>query len=131
MHTGAHPLRSWEGVPSLSGDCFSARKVSMSIIKTLKVVAAVLLSFAVCAFGQSIFATLTGTVSDPSGAVVPNANVTMKNEGSGDIRKTVSNSDGYFTFSSLPTGTYTMTVEAPGFQKHEQAGLSFTGSEKR
>jgi len=44
---------------------------------------------------------LTGIVSDSSGAVVPGANVTLKNAGSGDVRKTVANSDGYFTVSSV------------------------------
>src|SRR5450755_2203087 len=58
------------------------------------------------AIGQSIFGTVTGTVADASGAVIPKANVTMTNEGSGDVRKTVTNSDGYFTISSVPAGTY-------------------------
>ena len=45
---------------------------------------------------QSIFATLTGVVSDPSGAVVPNATVKLKSEATGSLRDTVTNSDGYF-----------------------------------
>jgi hypothetical protein len=80
---------------------------------------------------QSIYATLTGVVSDTSGAVVPNANITLKNQSSGDVRKTVSNGDGYFTFSSIPTGAYSVTVESSGFEKYEVTGLSFTGAEKR
>jgi hypothetical protein len=62
------------------------------------------------------FATLTGVVSDPSGAVVPGAKVHLRNEATGSLRDTVTNSDGYFTFASLAVGdfAYEMTVEAQG-----------------
>src|SRR5579863_671801 len=93
------------------------------------IVAFVLAAAAV--YGQSIYATLTGEVSDSTGAVIPGANVTLRNEASGDVRKTVTNSDGYFSFVSFPTGTYTVDVEASGFEKYEQKGLSFTGAENR
>jgi phosphatidate phosphatase APP1 len=61
---------------------------------------------------QSISATLTGLVSDASEAVVPNAKVTVTNSTSGDVRRSITNADGYFTFASLPAGTYKVTVEA-------------------
>ena len=80
---------------------------------------------------QSIFATLTGVVSDPAQALVPNAKVVLKNSASGDTRSTVTNSEGYFTFASMPVGTYELTVEASGFTTYKVEGLSFTGSEKR
>jgi len=83
------------------------------------------------AYSQSIFATLTGTVADASGAVIANANVVLRNEASGDVRRSVSNNEGYFTFSSVPTGSYRVDVEAAGFAKYEETGLAFTGSEKR
>jgi hypothetical protein len=47
-------------------------------------------------FGQQLTGTLTGTTYDASGAVVPNAQVTMRNEASGDTRTTVSNGSGIF-----------------------------------
>jgi hypothetical protein len=81
--------------------------------------------------GQSIFATLTGTVADSSGAVIPGSNVSLTNINSGDVRKTVANQDGYFTFASIPTGTYDMLVEAKGFQTFKETGIAITGSEKR
>jgi hypothetical protein len=83
------------------------------------------------AFGQSISGTLTGTVSDSSGAVIPGAHVTVKNEQSGDIRKTVTNNDGYFTIAAIPAGSYLLTVEATGFQNYELKALAFNGSDKR
>ena len=77
---------------------------------------------------QSIYGTITGTVYDPSGAVVANANVTLKNVSSGDARRGATNSDGYYSFSSVPTGAYTLTVEAGGFQKTVTEGIAVTGA---
>jgi hypothetical protein len=80
---------------------------------------------------QGIFATLTGVVSDPSGAVVANAKVVLKDAESGSARDTVTNGEGYFTFASMPVGTYTLTVEATGFQSYKADGISLGGGEKR
>ncbi|HXI42968.1 MAG TPA: carboxypeptidase-like regulatory domain-containing protein, partial [Bryobacteraceae bacterium] len=89
--------------------------------------------FASLANGQSIFATLTGMVSDPSGAVVPNAKVHLRNESTGSLRDTVTNGDGYFTFASLAVGdfTYDLTVEAQGFVVYKASGIALGGGEKR
>lgn len=82
-------------------------------------------------FGQSGTGTLTGTVADSSGAVVPGASVTLTNQGSGDVRKTVTNGDGYFTIAAVPAGSYSVTVQAAGFQKYEEKDLAFNGADKR
>jgi type 1 fimbria pilin len=81
---------------------------------------------------QSLFATLTGIVSDPSGAVVPGANVTLREEKSGSIRTSVTDSSGYFTFASVSVGdfTYELTVEAKGFQLEKLPGIALLGGEK-
>src|SRR5436305_4327404 len=62
------------------------------------------------AWSQGIFATLTGVVTDPSQSVVPSAKVTLRDVGSGSERQTVSNNEGYFTFASVPVGTYDLSV---------------------
>lgn len=81
---------------------------------------------------QSVFATLLGTVSDPSQAVVPNAKITIRNSASGDVRRSVTNQDGYFTVGSIPVGSgYEVTIEANGFITYKGAGLSFVGGETR
>ncbi|MCL2877904.1 MAG: TonB-dependent receptor [Acidobacteria bacterium] len=75
-----------------------------------------LLSFmllSVAAFGQSI----GGTVRDSSQAVLPGAEVTARNDGTGIENRTTVNNSGVYNFPSLPTGTYTVTVDAPGFQR--------------
>src|SRR5262245_36994851 len=82
-------------------------------------------------YGQNLTGQLTGTVSDQSGAVVPNANITLKNQLSGDIRRTVSNSEGVFAFASVPTGEYTVTIESQGFAKWERAGIRVSAGDRR
>ena len=82
-------------------------------------------------YGQSIFATLTGSVADPSGSSIPSASVVLKNESSGDIRRSVTNNDGFFTFAAVPAGTYSVSIEAAGFNRVQETGIAFTGAEKR
>ena len=80
---------------------------------------------------QGIYATLTGVVSDPSQAVVARAKATLKDVQSGSQRETVSNNEGYFTFASVPVGTYDLTVESKGFNTSKVTGISLGGGEKR
>jgi hypothetical protein len=80
---------------------------------------------------QSIFATLTGVVTDPAGAVVPNAKIVLKDAASGSARDTLSNGGGYYTFASVPVSTYNLTVEAAGFRKFEAKGINLGGGEER
>jgi hypothetical protein len=80
---------------------------------------------------QGIYATLTGVVSDPSAAVVVGAKVTLKDAQSGSQRTTVTNNDGYFTFASVPVGTYELSIEAKGFNLYKAAGIALGGGEKR
>lgn len=82
-------------------------------------------------YGQAIFATLTGVVNDSTGAVVPHAKVTLTNAESGDVRTTVTNNQGYYTFASVPVGTYNLKVEASGFKTFKVAGIAMGGGEKR
>ena len=71
-------------------------------------------------FAQSDTASITGFVRDPSGGVIPNANVVITNEATGAERRAVTNESGYYIISSLPAGFYTVSVEATGFKKYEK-----------
>lgn len=82
-------------------------------------------------YAQSVFGTLTGTVTDNTGAVVPGADITVKNMASGDVRKTVSNKEGYFSVTTLPAGTYAVTAETKGFTKWERSGIVLNSSDTR
>ncbi len=79
---------------------------------------------------QSIYGTLTGIVSDPSGAVVAKANLKLRDQQSGSQRDTVANRDGYYTFVSLPPGTYQLLVEASGFETYKEKDIAITGGDK-
>ena len=68
-------------------------------------------------------ATITGIVTDPSGAVVPNAAITLTNPATGQTRETVSNSAGSFRFANVGVGSYSLTGVAQGFQKYTKTNL--------
>src|SRR5438445_13626186 len=69
---------------------------------------------------QTISSTLLGTVSDPSGNVVPRAVVVVINESTGDRRSSVTDVTGGFIFPSLLPGSYTVKIEAAGFRTFEK-----------
>lgn len=69
--------------------------------------------------------TISGTISDSSGAVVPGVKVTIKNQGTGLDRTVTSDGEGRYTATLLPIGTYTVTASSTGFQstEHRDIGL--------
>ena len=99
--------------------------------KSLAGVLLLALCIATVSWTQGIFATLTGVVTDPSGAVVSNANVKLTDAGSGSERNTVTDSQGYYTFASVPVGTYNLSVDIQGFQGYKVEGIALGGGEKR
>jgi len=64
---------------------------------------------------QSNTGTILGTVQDPSGAVIPGADITVTNLGTGHIRKAQSDASGVFTIPNLQVGHYSITITHPGF----------------
>jgi hypothetical protein len=83
----------------------------------LTVTLLLVLSFAFSLAGQTITASITGTVTDPSGAVIPATKVTATNAGTNVSFNTNTNADGLYTFTFLPVGDYNVTVEGAGFKK--------------
>src|SRR5881409_2531366 len=73
--------------------------------------------FGLSAFAQTTAGSLTGTVSDPSGASVIGATVTLVNAATGAERSAISSSTGTFDFQALQPGTYTISVDAKGFKR--------------
>src|SRR5215468_1284157 len=82
------------------------------------VLAATLLLALFClnTFAQTTNATLGGTVSDASRALIPGVTVTATNTATGIVSTTITNETGAYNFPSLQTGTYKVTAELPGFQ---------------
>ncbi len=104
------------------------------MLKEIHKIIFVLAALAVLSTGlraQGLFATLTGVVTDPTGAVVSNANVKLRDAESGSERTSVTDSQGYYTFASVPVGTYNLIVENPGFQGYRVDGIALTGGDKR
>ncbi len=78
--------------------------------------AAILMLFAVPVFAQRFNASIRGTVTDPSGAAIPGATVTLTNEETGVARSVTTNNAGNYSFADLPVGSYKAQVELPGFK---------------
>jgi hypothetical protein len=75
--------------------------------------------------------TILGSVTDPTGAVVPNAQVTLRNPDTGMIRKTTTDSLGSYEFLLVPVSeNYVLEIEAVGFQKAEQRGIKLLVNQK-
>jgi len=79
---------------------------------------------------QTISGEVSGTVVDSSGAVIPDAHISLISETTADRRTTTSNAAGEFVFSVVPPGTYTVTVEKEGFQTHQRRGAVLTASQR-
>ncbi len=76
------------------------------------------------AFGQAINGTITGVVTDMSGAVVAGAQISAQNTDTGALYTATGTSTGNYTLAQLPTGTYDLKIEAAGFKQFERKGLS-------
>ncbi|MFB3922565.1 MAG: TonB-dependent receptor domain-containing protein [Terriglobia bacterium] len=77
-------------------------------------------------FAQGGKGVVTGTVMDPSGAAIPNAIVTLTNEGTGIVRTAATNTAGLYRFDFADVGSYTLKASAQGFADFEVAGLIVT-----
>ena len=75
------------------------------------------------ALAQTTFGSITGVVTDPSGAAVPNAQVTAVNQDTGFTRRQTTAVTGVFTVPDLVPGTYRVTVEGKGFNSQEKQSI--------
>ena len=97
----------------------------------------ILLVFFFCAVGavngmaQINRANLNGTVTDPSGATVPGANVEVVAPDTGFKREATTGSSGVYSITSLPTGTYNLTVSAKGFNNFRVTNIQLSVGETR
>src|SRR6516162_5987319 len=74
-------------------------------------------AFAFLAWSQSDRGTITGTIADPAGAVVPNAAVEIRNVETGAVYQAGASATGNYTLAQLPAGQYELSVNVPGFKK--------------
>src|SRR5947209_12674242 len=93
------------------------------------ILAVIFLCASPIAFGQAAgTASIQGTVTDPTGAAVGNANVTLTNTNTGTTRTTVSDGSGLYALPNVPVGPYSLTVEAQGFSGFTQKGVLEVGN---
>ena len=78
---------------------------------------------------QAFSATISGTVNDPSGAVLAGAKVTLTSPERGITRTLTTNENGLYTFTLLPPGTYVLTVEATNFRNYVQSGINLAAGQ--
>src|SRR5215208_156393 len=78
------------------------------------------------AAAQTVVGRISGTVKDPSGAVVPGAGVTVTNAATNLERVVKTDEDGFYTVTNLPVGTYTVSVEQAGFKKAVLTDVALT-----
>ena len=90
-------------------------------------IALVFLVYGVQSFAQGIVTgSISGTVEDPSSAVIVGAVVTATQQGTNASFKTASNNAGSFQIPGMPIGVYTVTIQAPGFNSIQVQGVSVT-----
>src|SRR5215469_16505749 len=82
------------------------------------------LSLASALLAQSDRGTITGTVTDPAGAVVANASIEARNAGTGLLYPSATTSTGNYTIAELPVGTYDVSATVPGFKKYVRQGIT-------
>ena len=91
---------------------------------TLLISLSLLISASLSLYGQSTFGSISGSVTDTSGAIVTDAKVTLTNLGTSEKRTQSSGSDGLFTFVNLFPGQYRIDVEKQGFKHFVRADIT-------
>ncbi|HEY4782052.1 MAG TPA: carboxypeptidase-like regulatory domain-containing protein, partial [Chthoniobacterales bacterium] len=109
-----------------------SRKQPAHLVVTLTLLAIVLhLAWPWSVQAQAVGATLSGVVTDSSGAAIPNATVSIKNEGTQEIREVTTNGDGIYSAPNLLPGLYEVSVTAAGFKKLIQPAVTLTVGAQR
>lgn len=84
-------------------------------------------AFLACpSYGQVTGATMTGTVSDTSGSVIPSTQISIKNVSTGVVRTVAADKDGFYIAPNLIPGSYEVSASAPGFSTTERTGITLT-----
>jgi hypothetical protein len=105
-------------------------KLAFHFLLGLTLVAILLVSPA-SSNAQQLTGTISGTVYDQSGAVVPKATVLLKNQASGDARTSVSETDGHFVITAVQPGSYSIEVSAAGFSSWQENGIVMNVGDSR
>src|ERR1700684_2884445 len=114
--------------PSQSSRRERAGKSMWTRVKRLK--AAIARGFCAVAFLSaalvwgSVGGSISGVIKDPSGRVVPGAQVTVRQVSTGMVYKATSNDKGYYTFPVLPVGQFELDIQTPGFAGYQRNNVA-------
>src|SRR5690242_7046964 len=102
-----------------------ARRVSFTLLST-----ALLACWPTTLFGQGLTGQVSGSITDPSGSAIPNATVQITNSSTKQARSAKPDQQGRFVFTEVLPGTFTLTIDAPGFKKYERPEVVVTAAER-
>jgi len=108
----------------------SSRMFATHLIHAALICVGLLLMAPAGSWSQANSATFHGTVSDPTGAVVPGVMVTLTDQNTGAAMAQTTGERGDFTFTFVPVGVYMVRIEAPGFKTHTTTGLTLTAGQQ-
>src|SRR5271170_7869059 len=104
-----------------SGICGStSRSRSIFMCAAVFLLGAAVATFTPSGHAQQLTGTISGTAYDQSGAVVPKANVVLKDEASGITRTTTTENDGHFVITAVQPATYSLEISAKGFSSWQE-----------
>src|SRR5215471_20672875 len=105
---------------------------SFHLLRNLISIFVVVFCFAAVVSAQDITGSIAGTITDPNGAMVKGATVTITSSETKLVVRTVNTGDdGQYSVPLLPSGTYDIVIEAQGFKKHVDAGVKLQVNERR
>src|SRR3974390_3515835 len=110
-------------MPQICGGFFESRR-SVLLLTVLA------LTLTTIAYAQRDMGTITGTITDAQGGVVPNAKITITEAATGLKYEVQSGTDGTYIRPALKPGTYTVTAESKGFRRIEQQNVSIIGGDR-
>ena len=107
-----------------------SHNIRVGSIMTTSKLGLFLLICAASAFGQGGLATITGTVGDPSGAVIANASIQVRNTANGQVFTAASTDTGNFTVLQLPIGDYDLVIAVPGFKTYNHNAFHLAAQQR-
>ncbi len=105
--------------------------VHLGLVSSCLLAPAILDVLSTPALAQVTNGTISGTVTDTTGAVIPHAPVVVTNQATGSKYSSRSNGSGLFSFTGLPSGDFTVTITAPGFQAFTETGVHLDPGDSR
>jgi hypothetical protein len=116
-------LFDWTEQMNFTGDAMHTGRRFFTHSLMLALLGVFLMAVTQRSFGQDTNASLSGTVTDPSGAAIPGAKLSLTNQATGFQSNFVSDGTGAYNFNNLTPGKYRLEVAAPGFKSTAQAGI--------